>query len=108
MFERSRSDKDLFLAQGLMPPDVLLHGEVFVDTGEASATDTRKLRWSASAGQRALVISALSAETDFLNGLAENDGLREYAESMTLLVEDAYRDMGLNPRTLRPVDTPQC
>ena len=37
-------------------------GEVFVDTGEASAADSRKLRWSPSKAQREMIKEAITGD----------------------------------------------
>lgn len=78
-------------------------GEVFVDTGEASAADSRKLRWSPSKEQRELIKSALAHEIDFVNQLYKDDAQSSYADHIEVLVEGTLRAVGVDPVTLKPL-----
>jgi hypothetical protein len=78
-------------------------GEVFVDTGEASAENSRKLRWSPSKEQRDLIKTVIAREIEFVNQLYQNDDQSSYADHMKVLVEDTLRNVGVDPVTLRPL-----
>jgi hypothetical protein len=76
-------------------------GEVFVDTGEASAADSRKLRWSPTREQRKLLKTALDSEVAFVNKLYEDDTHKSYAKHVDGLVKEALLGVGVDPVTLK-------
>jgi hypothetical protein len=80
-------------------------GEVFVDTGEASAADSRKLRWSPTRAQRQMIRRAIEGEVANINALYQEEGQEAYAERVGVLVDEALRDVGVDPATLRPLPT---
>lgn len=76
-------------------------GEVFVDTGEASAADSRKLRWSPSKAQRELIRNAITHEVAIVNELYKADAQESYAGHIESLVDQTLRSVGVDPATLR-------
>ena len=54
-------------------------GEVFVDTGEASAADSRKLRWSPTKAQREMIKKAIAVDVAMVDELYENETQDLYA-----------------------------
>jgi hypothetical protein len=76
-------------------------GEVFVDTGEASAADSRKLRWSPSKAQRELIKNAITHEVAIVNELYKDDAQESYAGHIEGLVDQTLRSLGIDPATLR-------
>lgn len=76
-------------------------GEVFVDTGEASAADSRKLRWSPNKTQRELIKSAINHEVAIVNELYKDDAQESYAGHVEGLVDQTLLSLGIDPATLR-------
>ena len=75
-------------------------GEVFVDTGEASAVDSRKLLWSPSKTQREMIKEAIAHEVTHVNELYKDEAQDLYAGHIEGLVEQTLRDLGVDPATL--------
>jgi hypothetical protein len=78
-------------------------GEVFVDTGEASAEDSRKLRWSPTKAQREMIKDVISHEVEAVNRLYLDDDQGSYANRMEDLVGETLRNIGVDPSTLKPL-----
>jgi hypothetical protein len=78
-------------------------GEVFVDTGEPSAEDSRKLSWSPSDAQRELARQAVEGEVNRVNDLYRGRGQEAYARRMEGMVAETLREAGVDPATLRPL-----
>jgi hypothetical protein len=76
-------------------------GEVFVDTGEASAADSRKLRWSPNKAQREMIKDAITHELAIVNELYQDDAQESYAGHIEGLVDHTLRSVGVDPATLR-------
>lgn len=76
-------------------------GEVFVDTGEASAMDRKKLLWTPTRPQREMIKEAISHETDMVNKLFMNDDQKSYSDHIQVLVGEALRDVKVDPVTLK-------
>jgi hypothetical protein len=75
-------------------------GEVFVDTGEASAADSRKLRWSPTKAQRETIRKAIAADVAMVNALYQDETQDVYAGHIEGLVEQTLRNVGVDPDTL--------
>src|SRR5215467_10019278 len=75
-------------------------GEVFVDTGEASAADSRKLRWSPTKAQRETIKKAIAVDVAMVNALYQNETQDLYAVHIEGLVEQTLRHVGVDPATL--------
>jgi hypothetical protein len=78
-------------------------GEVFVDKGEASAADSRKLRWSPSKAQREMIKVAIAHEVESMNRLYQEDAQDSYADHIEGLVQQTLRNVGVDPATLKPL-----
>jgi hypothetical protein len=78
-------------------------GEVFVDTGEASAADSRKLRWSPSKQQREMIREAITHEAAIVNELYQDEAQESYANHIEILVGETLRNVGVDPTTLTPL-----
>jgi hypothetical protein len=76
-------------------------GEVFVDTGEASAADSRKLRWSPSKAQREMIKDAITGEVAIVNEIYQDDVQEVYAGHIEGLVDQTLRHVGVDPATLK-------
>jgi hypothetical protein len=76
-------------------------GEVFVDTGEASAADSRKLRWDPTKEQRELIKTAIDREVAIVNERYQQDAQESYAQRVGVLVDEALREAGVDPVTLQ-------
>ena len=75
-------------------------GEVFVDTGEASAADSRKLRWSPTKAQREMIKKAIAVDVAMVNALYQDETEDLYAGHIEGLVEQTLRSVGVDPTTL--------
>lgn len=82
-------------------------GEVFVETGEASAAASRKLRWSPTKLQQDLIWRAIEAETVGVNELYKDDSHAEYTKRVGLLAEEKLRGAGIDPKTFKPLSNPE-
>jgi hypothetical protein len=78
-------------------------GEVFVHTGEPTAEDSRKLRWSPTREQREMAKRAIAAEVTMVNRLFTEDVQEDYIDRIEELVGETLRNAGVNPATLQPL-----
>jgi len=78
-------------------------GEVFVDTGEASAADSRKLRWAPTKEQLGMIKAAIGREMAIVNEMYQQNAHEAYADRVGVLVEDELRGVGVDPATLKPL-----
>jgi len=76
-------------------------GEVFVDTGEASAIDRQKLLWKPTKPQREMIKEAISHETAIMNKLYMDDAQESYAGHIEVLVDETLREVRVDPATLK-------
>jgi hypothetical protein len=76
-------------------------GEVFVETGEASATDRQKLLWKPTKYQRELIKRVIDHETAMVNKLYMDQDQDSYAQRIETLVEETMRDVMVDPTTLK-------
>jgi len=82
-------------------------GEVFVDTGEASAADSRKLRWSPNKAPREMIKDAITHELAIVNELYQSDTHESYADHIEGLVDQTLRNVGVDPATLQSLPDAQ-
>lgn len=79
-------------------------GEVFVETGEASAEDRRELCWSPTDGERALMLSATADEMARVRALNTEEAVDRYAAQAAESARAALAAAGVDTSPLRLPD----
>jgi hypothetical protein len=72
-------------------------GEVFVDTGAASAVDSRKLHWSPTTQQRDELSVLMRRQVDDVKRLFERGDPDAFAANVDALVGKALSKIGVDP-----------
>jgi hypothetical protein len=83
-------------------------GEVFVDTGEASAVDARKLRWSPTKEQRAKLLQLMKDQMQAVNTLFDQGKAESYGARLSGLVGKTLHDAGVEDPAKFGVSAPEA